>query len=118
MSDDMSHEVGVLTKGQQVLEQRVIDLEDDREETRKVLCAVAAQLESVPNDTHKDHHALMERMIKKEALREEFWRDVKLYMVKKGVWWALAVIGTASIVIWNNDLALKMVYKIFNLKGK
>jgi len=117
MSDnDMA--IGCLKKGQKVLEQAVGELAADRDEQQKLLCAIAAQLESVPTDTHKDHHALMDRMIKREALREEFWRDVKLYMVKKGVWYALAVIGTACIFVWNGDLALKVVYKLFNLKGK
>lgn len=111
-------DIGELMKGQEILFQEVEELKKMLPEIRDTLCAVTTQLDTVPNDTHREHHDLMKEMIEKARLRTEFWRDVKLYMAKRGVWYALAVMGTMCVFIWNGDLALKIVYKLFNLKGK
>ena len=110
-------QIGALEKGQEILFQDVAGLQKALPKIEKTLNAIAMQLKVVPDDTHRDHHVLMEEMIERTKARKEFWRDVKLSIAKRGVWYALIVVGFFVSLLWHES-GLDIIYKIFNLKGK
>lgn len=88
--------------------QRNKKIDDTYEAVNKML----VQFEILPFPLHLEQHYFIAERIEKEKKRKEFWRDVTLYMVKKGVWKALAVIGLFALFIWHEH-ALEYLNKIF-----
>lgn len=86
----------------QLQEQLNQHLLDESKAVQTLMRALPSKADGTPDiDGHREYHA---SLIEEAKARAEFWRDLRMELLRKGLWGMLGMLGFLIMYWWNKEV--------------
>lgn len=86
----------------QLQEQLNQHLQDESKTVQTLMRALPSKADGTPDiDGHREYHA---SLIEEAKARAEFWRDLRMELLRKGLWGMLGMLGFLVMYWWNKEV--------------
>lgn len=87
---------------QELQEQLNVHLRDESVALQTLVRALPSKPDGTPDvDGHREYHA---SLIEEAKARTEFWRDLRMELLRKGLWGLLGLLGFLVMYWWNKEV--------------
>lgn len=87
---------------QDLQEQLNLHLRDESVALQTLVRALPSKPDGTPDiDGHREYHA---SLIEEAKARAEFWRDLRMELLRKGLWGVLGMLGFLIMYWWNKEV--------------
>jgi hypothetical protein len=93
---------GALRQVQELQEQLNLHLRDESVALQTLVRALPSKPDGTPDvDGHREYHA---SLIEEAKARTEFWRDLRMELLRKGLWGLLGAVGFLIMFWWTKEV--------------